>query len=313
MQKEKRGFTILEMLTVIAVLGVLAAIVAPRLARYLRQAQDRECEATRVIVTRAEGRYVFEHEGRASSGVDELKSAGYIETLPRCTGGGVYAWTSDPGGGRRLACSVHGDTLPDSSSNMAPAVAASTAPPAVAGAFVPPSAPPKSAADCPAGTEFMPEAYDLATKYHGPACVAPCPPGQKRSSVIIDSCLRTGVAAPNTVPSNPKSAADCPPGMEFVPHLFNKATRTIEAVCGPPCPNGQRRGNDGLCRIVVSAPPSPASSTAPVRAPAVVNPPAQPSGGTATQPAGGATSTSHNCPNGMHWNDHANKCVGHAH
>ena len=49
-----RGFTLVEMLVVIAVISVLAAIAVPRLTGQSESAMEAQCRANRTIIERAE-------------------------------------------------------------------------------------------------------------------------------------------------------------------------------------------------------------------------------------------------------------------
>ncbi|MGI6147637.1 MAG: competence type IV pilus major pilin ComGC, partial [Bacillota bacterium] len=61
MLRNQRGFTLVELMIVIVIIGVLAAIAVPAYSSYVSRAQERTCEANRRTISTAAGMYYIEH------------------------------------------------------------------------------------------------------------------------------------------------------------------------------------------------------------------------------------------------------------
>ena len=98
---DSTGFTLLEVLVVIALIGALAAIALPHYLAYVRRAQATACAANRRNIEMAE-REQFVRTNQA----DLTVASGF-----RCPAGGEYVWiVNDPGDPDypEIGCSVHG-------------------------------------------------------------------------------------------------------------------------------------------------------------------------------------------------------------
>lgn len=101
------GFSLVELMTVVLIIGTLVLIVVPVMLNAVEKSSATTCLANRAITERAE--YAFELQSdRRSASVGELISAGYLQAAPRCPSGGVYIWQETEGSdARSLACSIH--------------------------------------------------------------------------------------------------------------------------------------------------------------------------------------------------------------
>lgn len=110
MKKDHRGFTLIEMIMVTAVIAALLAIAAPMIAAYLERARAKTCLSLRYQTEKAETTYMLE-KNAPSAGFANLTGAGLLSQQPVCPSNGVYAWlqrTPLP----ILGCSRHYDAIP---------------------------------------------------------------------------------------------------------------------------------------------------------------------------------------------------------
>ena len=102
----RQGYTLIELMVVVAIVAVLAVKAAPKIADFILKSKTSQCEVNRVIMERAEERYQFEHDGQSSVSLGALYQARYLDRVPVCTAGGYYVWisTSSP---VSMGCSIH--------------------------------------------------------------------------------------------------------------------------------------------------------------------------------------------------------------
>ncbi len=103
--KNKKGFTLIELIVVIAILGILALFLVPSFLGYTKDAQKATCEANRHIIERS---YTF-YKGKSA---EEITLNEYMNSDDgkeyqgsKCPAGGVY--TYDENG--KVICSIHGE------------------------------------------------------------------------------------------------------------------------------------------------------------------------------------------------------------
>jgi len=102
--RNRKGFTLMELFVVMAILAVLASFAMPRYAQVIERAKSTECQVTRANSQRAEEIYMGQNEGHVAS-TQELVAKGYLDRMPRCVAGGSLVWLSTAP--LKLACSLH--------------------------------------------------------------------------------------------------------------------------------------------------------------------------------------------------------------
>jgi len=104
MKKRRAGFTLIEMVIVLAIIAVLLTMVAPLITKYLGTAKEVACAANRqslrtdVIASSISGEY--------SSCQDAFDHCYNKHDYP-CPSGGTYSWKADGDYGY-VVCSIHG-------------------------------------------------------------------------------------------------------------------------------------------------------------------------------------------------------------
>lgn len=99
-KKGDGGFTAVELMVVIVVLGILMAIAAPKVTGTIDQARVKACDANRMLLQNAVNRYAVDHMDASGNYVypqtlKELERK-YIEALPKCpVTGNDYTYESD--------------------------------------------------------------------------------------------------------------------------------------------------------------------------------------------------------------------------
>lgn len=103
MLRNQRGFTLVELMIVIVIIGVLAAIAVPAYSSYVSKAQKRTCEANRRMISTAAGVYYIEKNTYAED-IDDL--SGYLDNVAslKCPADGEYELVQ---GSFDVTCSKH--------------------------------------------------------------------------------------------------------------------------------------------------------------------------------------------------------------
>jgi type IV pilus assembly protein PilA len=94
------GFTLIELMMVMVIIGALASIAIPQFASYTAKARAAHCLANRYNIDMDESAYFIEHDS------PNLE----IDDLYQCPSGGEYVWLisdANDSGYPKIGCSIH--------------------------------------------------------------------------------------------------------------------------------------------------------------------------------------------------------------
>ncbi|MFH1552646.1 MAG: prepilin-type N-terminal cleavage/methylation domain-containing protein [Candidatus Omnitrophota bacterium] len=107
---DKKGFTLVEIMIVVAIIALVAAIAIPNFMRARERAQTNICIANLKQINEAKSMWAM-WEGEVSSDIptwSDLVTA-YLQKTPTCPAGGTYTIESVD---ENPTCSVSGHALP---------------------------------------------------------------------------------------------------------------------------------------------------------------------------------------------------------
>ena len=112
-KQKKRGFTLIELIVVVAILVALLLILVPRLTGFTSTAAEVQCQQTRQKVMEMYNAYQIKGEPVSIEDLLKNKDDEYFISTPQCSSGGKLTALEIKGVVSLIRCSKHGSITSD--------------------------------------------------------------------------------------------------------------------------------------------------------------------------------------------------------
>lgn len=109
MKSKQCGFTLVEIMIIVAIIGMLAAIALPSFMRSRTKSQTTACINNLRQIEGAKEQWALENRKTQGAAVLTNEIISYLKTSPSCPAGGTYDYTQV---GSNTLCTVTNHTLP---------------------------------------------------------------------------------------------------------------------------------------------------------------------------------------------------------